>query len=304
MTLKAQMHDPSSRLVLGTAQLGAPYGIANKTGQPDTAAARSIVKNAWESGIREFDTAQSYGEGERVLGSALVELGISREAKVITKFDPNLQHLDKSAMYRALDTSLKHLRVPRLYGVLLHCEAQLDLWEKGIGKILLGFVRNGQVERVGVSVYSTDKALRALETNGVEMVQVPSNLLDRRFLDAGIFELADKKGKCIYIRSVYLQGLILMSPDELPEKMEFARSTLEKLVSISQEFGMSRQEIALSYLKMVMPKAQIIFGAETPGQVKENVACWRKILPDSLINCLQKRFMSVDEKILNPVLWT
>jgi aryl-alcohol dehydrogenase-like predicted oxidoreductase len=66
-----------------------------------------------------------------------------------------------------------------------------------------------------------------------------------------------------------------MSPDELPEKMEFARSTLEKLVSISQEFGMSRQEIALSYLKMVMPKAQIIFGAETPGQVKENVACWR-----------------------------
>ena len=45
-----------SRLVLGTAQLGMDYGIANITGQPVYNTARSIVQEAWESGICEFHT--------------------------------------------------------------------------------------------------------------------------------------------------------------------------------------------------------------------------------------------------------
>ena len=74
----------TSRLVLGTAQLGMPYGIANKTGQPNMAAAESIVAGVWEGGVREFDTAQAYGESEIVLGKALKSLGIARQAKVIS----------------------------------------------------------------------------------------------------------------------------------------------------------------------------------------------------------------------------
>ena len=45
-----------SRLVLGTAQLGMDYGIANANGRPVYNTARSIVQEAWESGICEFHT--------------------------------------------------------------------------------------------------------------------------------------------------------------------------------------------------------------------------------------------------------
>ena len=44
--------DEANRLVLGTAQLGMPYGIANRSGQPDASQARAIVEAAWEAGIR------------------------------------------------------------------------------------------------------------------------------------------------------------------------------------------------------------------------------------------------------------
>lgn len=297
------MYNLISRLVLGTVQLGIPYGIANKTGQPDQTTAQAIVQKAWENGIREFDAAQGYGDSEYVLGSALTALGIVSEARVITKFAPYLNHHDKSAMSKALDESLKRLRVPNLYGIMLHREEQLDLWHKGIGEVLLSFVQDGRVEKIGVSVYSPDRALQALETDGIEMLQVPSNLLDNRFLDAGVFRLADEKGKHIYIRSIFLQGLILMDLDELPGRMEFARPILERLVSISKKFGMTRQEIALGYLKAKVPNACIIFGAETPEQVEENVASWRKTFPGSLVAHLQEIFISVDERILNPVLW-
>lgn len=290
-------------LVLGTAQLGFPYGIANKAGQPDQAVATAIIHEAWNHGIREFDTAQGYGISEEVLGKALYELGISSEARIITKFDPNLNHLDVSVMAKSLDQSLQRLGVQSLYGIMLHREEMLSLWDKGLGKILQAFVLSGRVKKIGISVYSPDKAVQALKTEGINMVQVPTNILDRRFEDAGIFKLADEKRKTIYIRSVFLQGLILMNPEEVPEKMDFARSVIEKIESLSDDFGLSRQEIALGYIKSETPNAYVIFGAETPTQVRENMTAWQKEIPKSLGNKIRTIFVNVDERILNPSLW-
>jgi len=290
-------------LVLGTAQLGFPYGIANKAGQPDQAVATAIIREAWSQGIREFDTAQGYGDSEVVLGKALCELGISNEAKIITKFDPNLDHLNASDMSKALDESLERLGVRSLYGIMLHREEMLSLWDKGLGKILQAFVLSGRVEKIGISVYSPDKAINALKTEGVDMVQLPTNILDRRFEKAGVFNLSDEKKKTIYIRSVFLQGLILMNPEEVPEKMDFARPVVEKIESLSNEFGLSRQEMALGYIKSEIPNAHVIFGAEIPEQVIENVEAWKKKMPEPLGNKGRALFANVDEQILNPSLW-
>ena len=100
----ASHESQSSRLVLGTAQLGMHYGIANKTGQPDMLAVKSMITGAWEGGVREFDTGQAYGESESVLGKALNALGITREARVISKFDPTVDHHDSTAMRRSVET--------------------------------------------------------------------------------------------------------------------------------------------------------------------------------------------------------
>ncbi|NIO19558.1 MAG: hypothetical protein GTN76_02110 [Candidatus Aenigmarchaeota archaeon] len=63
-------------LVLGKTQL-VLYGIASQTILPDQVIATTIIREAWNQGIREFDTAQRYGTSEEVLGKALWELGIS-----------------------------------------------------------------------------------------------------------------------------------------------------------------------------------------------------------------------------------
>jgi len=292
-----------SHLVLGTAQLGLPYGIANQTGQPDQNIATAIIREAWEHGIREFDTAQGYGTSEEVLGKALYELGISNEAKVITKFHPNLDHLGASVLSNTLNQSLERLGLSSLFGIMLHREEMLSLWDKGLGKILQAFVLSGRVEKIGISVYSPDKAIQALKTEGIDMVQLPTNLLDRRFENVGVFKLADEKEKIIYIRSIFLQGLILMNFRKIPEKMNFVRSIVEKIESLSNEFGLSRHEMALGYIKSEMPNAHVIFGAETPRQVTENMTAWQKEMPKSLCNRVKTLFTNVDEQILNPVLW-
>jgi len=293
----------SNNLVLGTAQIGLPYGIANKTGQPDPAVAVAIINEAWGQGIREFDTAQGYGVSEEILGKALSEIGITNEAGIISKFDPNIDHLNETAMSDALDRSVKRLGVPMLSGIMLHREELFSLWDKGLAKVLQAFVTSGRVKRVGVSVYSPDKAIEALNTDGIDMVQLPTNILDRRFENAGVFRLAEKKKKQIYIRSVFLQGLLLMDPEEIPAKMAFAVPVLEKFKTLSHDLGLTRQEVALGFLKVGFPHAHVIFGAETQDQVKQNALIWKKKMPELLRDKVRTLFSDVSEKILNPVLW-
>ena len=290
-------------LVLGTAQLGMPYGIANKNGQPDSDLAKTIVKTAWENHIRVYDTAQGYGVSERALGNAIKSLGLSSEVRIVTKLDPNINHLDKAALEQAVKGSLTRLDVPILYGLMLHREEFLELWESGLGETLRGFVSQGLTEYIGVSVYSPDKALLALNIDGISIVQLPSNIFDRRFEHAGVFEYAKKKRKQIYVRSVFLQGLAVMSVEELPKHIQFAAPVLKKLDKLCSDLGLTRQGLALGYARHAYPYSKVLIGVETPEQLEENIAYWNEELPVYVIHHVQKVFTNVEERILNPALW-
>ena len=223
-----------------------PYGIANKTGQPDFETAVSIIKTAWEYGIREFDTAQAYGESEAVLGRAFLSLGISNDVRIITKLDPKLEPQQRQKIKRAVDRSLERLQIPCLYGIMLHREEWLDNLNHGLEKTLQALVLDGTIQHLGVSLYTPAKAVQALESDIFDMIQVPANILDRRFADAGVFNLANEKRKQVYIRSVFLQGLLLMKPEDLSARMAFAKPTLSKIDNLCAQYKYTRQEIALA----------------------------------------------------------
>jgi aryl-alcohol dehydrogenase-like predicted oxidoreductase len=292
-----------SRLVLGTAQLGMGYGIANKTGKPDVRTAEAIIEAAWEGGVREFDTAQAYGGSEKTLGRVLNSLGIRGQARIISKLNPRLDHIYPSALHEALEESLEHLGIAKLYGLMLHREKMLDLWHKGLGEILLDFVAVGLVEHIGISVYSPQKALDAFDTEGIDMVQAPSNILDRRFENAGIFESAEIKSKQIFVRSVFLQGLLLLDSDEVPPCMFFASEILKTFKTFAEKAGVSREQLALGFAKEAYPKAKIIFGAETPQQVKTNLESWESALPWGIVKEARELFRGVEERVLDATLW-
>jgi aryl-alcohol dehydrogenase-like predicted oxidoreductase len=295
---------PASRLVLGTAQLGMPYGIANRTGQPDFKTAVALIKTAWEYGIREFDTAQGYGDSESVLGRAFADLGIANDVLVITKLDPKLDHRQGHTITHAIARSLERLHLPALHGLMLHREEWVDSLDHGLGKTLRTLVREGAVRHLGVSVYTPAKALQVLKSDFMDMVQVPANILDRRFAAAGVFEVAQAAGKPVYIRSVFLQGLLLMKPEELPPRMAFAIPALRKVDTLCEQHQYSRQQIALLYIKATYPQARIVLGAETVAQLEQNLTIWndnaQSIFPIDDVD----GWSMLDEKLINPASWT
>jgi aryl-alcohol dehydrogenase-like predicted oxidoreductase len=264
----------------------------------------SIVAKVWANGIREFDTAQAYGESELALGNALNSLGVSNKAKVISKFHPQINHKSSSALRHALGQTLTRLGQDKLYGMMLHNEKLLEHWDTGLGEALHEFVEKGLVEHIGISVYTPQKANRALKTEGITLVQVPSNLLDRRFEDAGVFEEAERCGKQIYLRSVFLKGLLFISAGDLPESMRFATPVIERLVDFSNKTDFSLKQLALGYVKSAYSAAKVIFGCETVDQATENFTLWKTELPPQIIEKLRGEFQNIPEKILNPALWT
>lgn len=295
-------HD-HSRLVLGTAQLGMPYGIANKSGQPDGRLATAIVEAAWKGGIQQFDTAQGYGDSESVLGQALHDLCISDQAKVISKLDPSLDYTDSEAVEQSIYGSLNNLRISCLHGLMLHREEIIDHFNEGIIDTLNKLVKKGLISNIGISVYSPDRAIQAMKYEAIKLIQLPANILDHRFLKSGVFDYAEERKTIIYIRSIFLQGLILLNAPELPEKMKFAQSILNDLEVFCRKNSLDRKALAISYIKCKYPNSNVLFGAETAQQVKDNILDWDFNIDDELMCMIEERYSNVDENIISPVLW-
>ena len=293
-----------NRLVLGTAQLGMPYGITNKSGKPDFSLALSIVQAAWESGIIEFDTAQAYGDSEQILGRIFTELGIAQEVRVITKLRSIQAFGKESLLHQSVEESLNRLQVSKLECLLLHREDMLDMLDDGLKDSLLTLVQRGYVRYLGVSVYSPVRAMQAFGQDLFHVIQIPANVLDRRFQRAGVFEIAEKSAQQIYIRSVFLQGLILMNVEDVPEKMASVKPVLTKLDRLALQYRLSRQAIALLYLRDQFVCAKVIFGAEILEQVLQNIGCWQLEAPSDFLLELDDPFPELEESVLNPVNWS
>lgn len=312
-----QAHSPHvnrqiSRLALGTVQLGLPYGVANTHGQPDSRQALEIVRAAFAGGITCFDTAQAYEDSEAVLGECLSRLGRlggkedgggEGAARVVSKPSPEFSG-QPGELTAALGMALSKIGVPKLEAFLLHREEHLPLLAGEVleeGKTLL---RSGLLKGFGISAYTPEAALRALEHPLVSALQIPASVLDRRFETAGIFRRAGSLNKRLYIRSALLQGLLCMDPAKVPEHLAPVRPSLRNYHELCLEYGYKPEGLALAWLLERYPQAYVLFGAETPEQVRENLAALPpEPLPAPVLERIGQLFPEQDNAILNPALW-
>jgi len=295
--------DAANRLVLGTAQLGMPYGIANRSGQPDASQGRAIIEAAWEVGIRTFDTARAYGESEMVLGRTLAEMKVSQQARIVTKITVPLDPSDRRALRKVVAESLDRLGVPGVYGLLWHSEQVLDVLNEELLAGMADVVRDGMATHWGVSVYTPARALQAIDTGMFDLLQVPANVLDRRFAQAGVFERARETDIHIHVRSVFLQGLLLLEQEEIPAAMAFALPAVAPFGALCRELGLGRREASLAYVRSRYPEACVVFGAETATQVRETVSAWSVTFPETAIGRVEEALRGVDGAIIDPSRW-
>ncbi|MBI2433354.1 MAG: aldo/keto reductase [Candidatus Hydrogenedentes bacterium] len=255
------------QLILGTVQLGMPYGIANTVGQPDLVHAREIVETALSCGIRHFDTAQAYGDSERVLGEALADLGASATACLSSKLSANLDPLDPTQLSASIEASLKRLRVDQLWCMMLHRPAWLAHWDGALGETLCRYRDAGRIQHLGVSLSTFADAAPVFDNPDVEIVQVPCNAWDRRAAEQGLLENLRASGRLACVRSIYLQGLLTLPPEAAAAKLPQAREASLRWNHLAQQIQHAPAALAMRYARTL--NTPLVVGAESKAQVAD-----------------------------------
>lgn len=308
---------PMPKLVLGTAQLGFDYGIANTIGQPNWEIGKAIIKTGISNGVVYLDTARGYGESEEVIGQSLSQGWVGR-AMVITKLSA-LQDCPKGASQEVMNAfvdasffqSCSSLRLQKIEVLMLHRASHLTDWSGAAWKRLLELQAEGLIGELGVSVQNPEELQMVLENSQVTFIQMPFNILDWRWdkVIPNILKTKSERRLNIHARSALLQGL-LISSDERHWRRANVTQEDQAVVGkwlIEHAKGCSRLNVAdlcLSYVNSLPWIDGVVLGMETLDQLKENITYFNQpLLSEEQIDSIKTTRPILGRDTLNPALW-
>jgi aryl-alcohol dehydrogenase-like predicted oxidoreductase len=285
------------RLALGSVQFGLLYGVANQVGQVSRDEVTEILDHAWAAGVDTLDTAIGYGDSEAILG----EIGVDRW-KVITKLPeiPETCADVTSWVQDSVADSLGRLGVSRLRGLLLHCPKQLlGPYGDELYRALV-FVRDqGKIEKIGVSVYGPDELDVIWPSYQFDLVQVPFNILDRRLVSSGWLNRLHQAGIEVHVRSVFLQGLLLMDAANRPVKFNLWQSLWDDWHSWLAEHALTPLQACLNFATSQPEINRVVVGVDSLEQFRAILAC-----AESAVITPPESLMSDDLDLINPSHWS
>jgi|APSaa5957512535_1039671.scaffolds.fasta_scaffold111623_2 aryl-alcohol dehydrogenase-like predicted oxidoreductase len=292
------------KIALGTVQLGMHYGVSNQFGQVKKSESEKILQYASEKGINVLDTASSYGNSENVIGDFVHNHGNSEHWKVITK-TPNykvdsITNKQIDELFQNFELSQKRIGRKNIYGLLIHnCE---NLFLPGGEKLLKAInelKERGVIKKIGVSLYTKEQVERILNDFSVDLVQLPINILDQRLIDGGQLVRLKKHNVEVHARSVFLQGLLLMSLKDIPSWFDPIRGSLELFHKKAKELNMNALQLSLGFVQSIKEIDKVVVGVNTLEQLNEVVSA-------SLIKVDKNELSSIsinDPSFLNPANW-
>jgi len=291
-------------LGIGTAQFGMDYGISNKDGRTSQTEVASILGYAREAGIGVIDTAHGYGKSEGVLGEALPRAHAFRIVTKTPAFPSRpVKPEDAAELERSFQHSLNKLRQPRLAGLLLHNAD--DLLAAGGNHLYTKLVElktRGIVEKIGVSIYSGEQIDALLDRYAIDLIQLPVNALDQRLIVSGRLAELKRRGVEVHARSIFLQGLLLMAPEEAPPSFDRIRPLLSRYHELRSKNGLSPVEAAFCFITGITEIDDVIIGVSHLDQLALNAAAFRRDY-SARDRAAMGGFAIDDPQFLNPALW-
>ena len=290
---------PVTEVGLGCWQIGGGWG------RPwDDATAQQILNAAYASGVRFFDTADVYGDGdaesERSVGRFLTGLTAEQRAGVFvaTKLGRSGIYPDgytRESLRAATDASRERLGVDTLDLTQLHCIPHDELKKGDVFDWLREQRDAGLIARFGASVESCEEGLTCLEQEGLSSLQVIFNVFRQKPLEM-LLPRARDKGVAVIVRLPLASGLLT---GKFTRETAFAEgdhrhfnrdgaafNVGETFAGLPYAKGVELSEAALKHFPPGLPAPQaalrwildheavtvVIPGASSPAQAESNAA--------------------------------
>jgi len=285
-----------NRIALGTAQFGLAYGIANQQGWISRSEAQAILKYAAANNIDTLDTAIAYGASEARLG----EIGVETW-RVVSKLPaiPEGCHKVGAWVWKSVQESLRRLRLDKLHSILLHQPLQLL---NGQGEVLYRAMEDlkarNLVQGFGISIYDPKELDALCGAYQFDFVQAPFNVLDRRLIHSGWLSRLAQKGIELHVRSVFLQGLLLMRGEDRPPKFRRWQNLWDRWNAWLQETGLTPLMVCIRYALSFPEISKVIVGVDRLNQLKEILSVAEGPTPE-----VPAELQCSDINLINPTFW-
>ncbi|WP_199609256.1 aldo/keto reductase [Flocculibacter collagenilyticus] len=305
------------QLGLGTVQFGLDYGVSNTEGKVSEEQILHLLQYAANNGIDVLDTAIAYGDSEQRLGQVLQSTNHSTSNfKVVTKIPPVTSA--SPDFVEQIRASLDRLQQDHLHAVMLHdanalmpihnltsppSSARLAIYHQ-----LLELKQQGLCNKIGVSLYNPEQLHYLLDHFKIDIIQVPLNVFDQRFLDNNLLSAAHRAGIEIHTRSAFLQGLLLMTNESAPNSSRpnyFApyNTILDTYFSQLKAHNITPLEAAIGFLQQQEYIDVTIVGCCNHTQLEEIVkASGKSDVTKTKLDLSQ--FKQHDEGLIIPSNWT
>lgn len=286
-------------MILGTVQFGLDYGINNTSGKPTFKTVSDILDHAGDSGISLLDSAEAYGDAHDILG-AYHQQGKHR-FDIVTKFSAKRTDLPSSLKER-ISQNLKTLRVESLYAYLFHSFQDYKNYYQSFATQLADLKKQGLLRKIGVSVYTNSELEEVMQQPGIDLVQLPFNMLDNVAQRGDLLRRANEAGLEVHTRSAFLQGLFFIPTTNLQSQFAPIKPYLEQLHLIAKKSGIPLAHLAMAYCMRQKHIQGVLMGVDSLEQLKTNITGSLAGVPDDIIQEIDSIHVR-DTALLNPSNW-
>ena len=284
-------------IAIGTANFGMQYGVANSHGKLSKNSVAEILGLAKSLGVTCLDTANAYGESQKVLG----EIGV-RDWRIVSKISGiPTGCIDVPAYVRAqILQILNSLKVSEIDSVLVHnakdltgdfgCQVYEEI-QKAQSK--------GQVRKIGVSIYDPNDLDLITSRFKLDLVQAPINVFDNRMRDSGWLDRLVSTGTEVHARSVFLQGILLSTEAQNNSFFKPWKSTFEKWNSFCEATGNAPLTNCIKHVNSYDRVSHAIVGIDSAQNLSEVFDAFSKP-----VHRVAEINFGIDPNLINPACWS
>lgn len=285
------------KIAIGTANFGMQYGVANSQGKLSKNSVAEILGLAKSLGVTCLDTANAYGESQNALG----EFGV-RDWRVVSKISSIPRDCEdvRSFVRAEIDLILTSLNLSEFDTVLVHNPKDLM---GNVSEIVYEELQKaksqGQVEKIGVSIYDPSDLESITSQFQLDVVQAPINVFDNRLQDSGWLDRLASMGVEVHARSVFLQGVLLSAIAQNNDFFKPWKTTFEKWNRFAESSGTSAMMNCIKHVNSYDKVTFAVVGVDSAQNLSEVFDAFsarpQRINEDNF---------GVDSQLINPARWS
>ena len=282
-------------IIIGTAQLGENYGISNYNANYKISSRINFLDFAYQNGFRSYDTAFAYKNSHKIIGEWVHKTNY--HPKIYTKI-PKLNNANIEEIKSIFNLSLEQLKLQNIEGLLLHNPS--DWLNNNLRTFIEDLLKNNLINSFGLSIYSENELHI---DNNISIIQAPGNIFNQDiFTSNKIKKFYINKGE-IHIRSIFIQGLLLMEQNNIPQKLDELKKPLYYLHNYANQMNIDIASLAILCVKKLMPEAKIVIGLDNIDQVKNLSEIENKVINNSDIDEIINFGKKNKNKLWDPRNW-